>query len=225
MPVDRSDNDRRRSILPFLVYLILFFGVWIFWVLEIYPLLVQLGNATLLYALINIPLRLIIWVLPVFLYLRFIDHVDPLEYLKLLQYWKRGLVVGLVFFALNFALSLFAYGVPTIKPEAFTWNSVLGTSILVGFVEEIPFRGLILQKLQERMNFWFANLISSVLFLLIHFPGWISLNLMTNRGVALVLVFGFAMAMLLRYTKSLWSSIVAHSSNDFLAFVIFRITG
>ncbi|MEP7076224.1 MAG: type II CAAX endopeptidase family protein [Acidobacteriota bacterium] len=225
MREDLNDSEGERPFLPFLVYLILFFGAWIIWVLEIYPLLVQLRNTTLLYALINILLRSLFWVLPVFLYLRFIDHVDPFEYLKLRQYWKRGVVVGLGFFALNFALSLVAYGVPTIKPEAFTWNSVVGTSVLIGFIEEIPFRGFILQKLQERMNFWLANLISSVLFLLIHFPGWISLNLMTGRGVILVFVFGFVMAMLLRFTKSLWSSIVAHSSNDFLAFSIFRITG
>ncbi|MEP6848673.1 MAG: type II CAAX endopeptidase family protein [Acidobacteriota bacterium] len=225
MREDLNDSEGERPFLPFLVYLILFFGVWILWVLEIYPRLVQLGNTTLVYALINIFLRLLIWVLPVFLYLRFVDHVDAFDYLKLRQYWTAGMVVGLVFFALNFALSLIAYGVPTIKPEAFTWNSVLGTSILVGFIEEIPFRGFVLQKLQERMNFWLANLISSALFLLVHFPGWISLNLMTGRGVISVFAFGFVMAMLLRYTKSLWSSIAAHSSNDFLAFVIFRITG
>jgi CAAX protease family protein len=218
-----AETGKRTRLIPFILYVVLFFTVWIFWVLEIYPLLVRLGSDTLLYALINIPLRLVIWVLPVFLYLRFIDRVDPIAYLKLRQNWKLGVLTGLAFFAANFILSLLAYGIPPIKPEAFTWNSVLGTSFFVGFIEEIPFRGFILQKLQERMNFWLANLIASILFLLIHFPGWISLHLFTFRGVIFVFIFGFVMAMLLRYTKSLWSSIVAHSSNDFLAFVIFHL--
>lgn len=220
-----ADTDKKSRLFPFIGFVAAFFGIWMFWVLEIYPLLVRLGADTLSYALINITLRLLIWVLPVFVYLRFVDGANPIEYLKLRNGWKLGFAVGLAFFALNFILSLIAYGAPQIRTEAFTWNSVLSTSIFVGFVEEIPFRGFILQKLQERMNFWLANLISSGLFLLIHFPGWISLNLMTGRGVIFVFVFGFVMAILLRYTRSLWSPIIAHSSNDFLAFVVFRITG
>ena len=38
-----------------------------------------------------------------------------------------------------------------------TWNSVLGTSLGIGFFEEIPFRGFILQKLGARMNFWLVT--------------------------------------------------------------------
>ena len=38
-----------------------------------------------------------------------------------------------------------------------TWNSVLDTSLGIGFFEEIPFRGFILQKLGARMNFWLVT--------------------------------------------------------------------
>src|SRR5262249_8344094 len=162
---------------PFIVYLLLLFGVWIVWVLKINPLLQGLGDRTLLYALANIGLRLIIWVVPVFLYLRYLDGVDPVDYLKLKECWRRGLVFGLIFSLLNFIFSGIAYGIPPFNWDHVTWNSVLGTSFFVGFIEEVPFRGFILQKLQERMDFWSANIVSSLLFLLIHFPGWISLHL------------------------------------------------
>ncbi|MEZ4729609.1 MAG: hypothetical protein R3E79_20970 [Caldilineaceae bacterium] len=54
-----------KRLAPFLVYLILFHGVWIFWVYRIYPWLLTLGEATLTYALTNISLRLLIWVWPI----------------------------------------------------------------------------------------------------------------------------------------------------------------
>jgi membrane protease YdiL (CAAX protease family) len=63
-----------------------------------------------------------------------------------------------------------------------TWNSLLGTSIGVGFFEEIPFRGYILMKLATRMNFWLANMLTSLLFVGGHRPGWLSLHLSSSTG-------------------------------------------
>jgi len=210
----------KTKLAPFLIYLILFFAVWIVWVLAIYPRLVLLGERTLAYALGNNELRLLIWVLPVFLYLRYVDHVHPIEYLKLRSNWKRGVVASIIFTILNFLLSSALYGIPPFDPRVLTWNSMIGTSFLIGFVEEVPFRGFVLQKLQERMDFWVANLVSSLLFLLIHFPGWIALHLFNTQTAIIIFVFGFVMAVLFRYTRSLWGPIVAHSGNDFVSFVI-----
>jgi membrane protease YdiL (CAAX protease family) len=38
-----------------------------------------------------------------------------------------------------------------------------------------------------------------------------------------VFVFGFVMALAFRYSRSLWAPIIAHSANDFLTFVLFRL--
>ena len=215
-----DERPVKTRLIPFLVYLVLFFSVWVVWVLAIYPRLVLLGERTLLYALVNNSLRLVIWVLPVFLYLRYVDHVDPVAYLKLKSNWKIGIIVGVAFTLVNFLLSAAAYGIPPFNSDALTWNSIIGTSFLIGFVEEIPFRGFVLQKLNERMSFWAANVISSLLFLLIHFPGWIALHLYNTQTAAIIFVFGFVMAVLLRYTRSLWGPIVAHSGNDLVSFLI-----
>ena len=218
-----NESDVRKPILPFIIYLVLFIGIWIVWVLAIYPALVTLGERSLAYALANIALRLIIWVVPVFLYLKYIDHVNPISYLRLRHNLNLGIVVGLTFILLDFLLSAGANGgIPMFNWDVVTWNSVIGTSFLVGFVEEVPFRGFILQKLQERMSFWPANILSSLLFLLIHFPGWIFLHLLNARTVISVFVLGLLMAVLFRHTRSLWSSIIAHSGNDFISFVIFH---
>ena len=78
---------------------------------------------------------LLVWVLPVFLYLRYIDHIDPLEYLKLKQNRKKSLLIGLVLSILIFFGSLLRYGVPHPGRRLFTWNSFLSTSVLIGFIE------------------------------------------------------------------------------------------
>src|SRR5262249_54049007 len=153
--------------------LIIFHAFWmggyVFW---IYPRMKSFGETTILYALINITFRLLIWALPVLLYLRYVDHVDPIEYLKLKRQWKRGLLIGLTISVLNFLGSMARFGVPHSNLRSVTWNSILGTSLLIGFIEEIPYRGFILQKFQERYGFWVANLLSSLLFLSMHLPGW-----------------------------------------------------
>jgi membrane protease YdiL (CAAX protease family) len=205
----------------FVLYLILFHATWTVWVLFGYPHLRALGEHTLAYALLNIAVRLVLWVLPVFLYLKLVDRVDPIEYLKLKQHWSRGIVVAMIFSALNLALMIAQRGLPHLRAGALTWNTILSTSLLIGFMEEIPYRGFIFQKLGDWFSFPTATLLSSLLFLAIHLPGWLSLHLFQPRVAIFVFVFGVVMVLLLRYTKSLWAPIVSHSLNDFMSAVLF----
>jgi membrane protease YdiL (CAAX protease family) len=216
-------EEPKKRFAPFIVYLIIFHTAWAGWAYLLYPRVKALGEATLLYALVNISIRLLVWVLPVFLYLRYVDHAEPIEYLKLKRYWKRGVLIGLALTGINFLLSLARFGVPNPNKQSITWTSILGTSLLIGLVEEIPYRGFIFQKFQERLGFWIANLISSLLFLGIHLPGWISLQMLRAGTMVFVFIFGVLMAIVFRCSKSLWSVIVTHSLNDFLSFVVFRI--
>ena len=223
-PLYQEKAQERRHFAPFITYLILFYSLWIGWVYLIYPPMQALGTATLLYALANLTSRLLLWIIPVFLYLRYIDHVNPLAYLKLNQYWKRGILIGLALSVLNFLGMLVRFGPPHPSMQFVTWNSILGTSILVGFFEEVPFRGFILQKFQEKFPFWIANLLSSLLFMGIHLPGWILLHILTWSNVISIFVLGGIFALIFYYSKTLWSSIITHSLNDFLSAVLFHIS-
>ena len=220
----RSDTDRRRSgFVPFLAYVITFHVIWAVWACFVYPKLAALGDRTLVYALVNLSIRLLVWVVPVWLYLRYVDGVEPLEYLKLRHHVRRAVVVAVVLTALNVLGSVVRFGLPHPTMQRVTWNSVLGTSILVGFIEEIPYRGFMLQKFAERVGFWPANLITSVLFLSVHLPGWTALHMLRADTAATVFIFGFLMAIVFNYSDSLWAPIVTHSANDFLSFVLFRL--
>ncbi len=208
----------------FIGYAVAFFLVWtIVWVWGVYPWAMRhLGDDTLSYALINLAFRFTIWVLPPFLYLWKVDHVNPFDYLKLHQHWKRGLVVGIAFSAVNFGITAWRMGLPHFHRSSITWNSVLSTSILIGLIEEVPFRGFMLQKLEERFGFWSAAIISSLLFVGIHVPGWVLLGTLKLENVASIFVFGMILAIIFRYSKSLWAPIVSHSLNDFVSAVLYH---
>ncbi len=205
----------------FYIYLIAFHAAWVGYVVRIYPWMQSLGSRSLLYALTNLAIRILVWILPVFVFLRYIDHVDPMEYLKLKQDWKRGLLIGVVLSIANFLGSMLRFGAPHPSADSITWNSVLSTSLLIGFIEEIPYRGFILQKFETQYGFWTANLLSSLLFFSIHLPGWISLHLLSTGGALFVFLLGVVLAMVFKYGRSLWGSIITHSLNDFLAAVLF----
>ena len=216
---------KKKPFLPFFGYLAFFYLTWTFvWVYGVFPWANRtIGNATLSYALVNILFRLLIWVLPVWGYLRYIDNVNVLEYLQLTQHWRRGVIVGLALSVINFLGTVARIGLPVWSGAHITWNSILGTSILVGVFEEIPFRGFMLQKLQERLDFVPSMVLSSIFFAGAHVPGWIMLGSPTANNIMYVFAFGVVMAIILRYSRSLWAPIITHSLNDCLSYVIFHI--
>jgi len=220
----RERNDRRPAALaPFVAYVVAFHGLWILWPFFLYPRLQAVGDRTLTYAALNLSFRFLFWIAPVLMYLRYVDRVDPFEYLKLTRNVRRGVLVAIGLTAINVVGTYARFGPPHLSLHRVTWNSILGTSFAVGFIEEIPYRGFMLQKLNERMNFWLANVVSSLLFLSIHLPGWIALHTWNAGAAVSIFVLGFIFAVAVKYSGSLWSSILAHSANDCLSFVIFGL--
>jgi membrane protease YdiL (CAAX protease family) len=207
----------------FIMYVAGFHLLWIAWPFVLYPRLQVVGDATLTYAVLSLTVRLLFWVAPVIAYLRYVDGVNPLQYLKLTGHVRRGIVVAIVLTAVNVAGTFLRFGPPHLSMQRVTWNSMLGTSFLIGFIEEIPYRGFMLRKFSERCDFWIANLITSLLFLSIHLPGWIALHTMNGPVAVSVLVLGFILGVATRVSDSLWAAIITHSANDCLTFVVFGL--
>ncbi len=204
------------------LYVVAFVALWTAYVLLGYRHVQALGEKTFAYAAAGISVRLLLWVLPVFVYLRAAERTRPLEYLKLTVGWRRGVVTGLAAAVLIFTLNVIRFGRPVWAADKVSWNSVLSTSLGVGFFEEIPFRGLLLQQLSVRMNFWLANLLTSLVFLGMHLSGWLMLHLFAPALAANVFLLSLFLGILFHYTRSLWSCIVAHSANDFISFLLFH---
>src|SRR5258708_36041665 len=92
----RRVSPNNRSFAPLLLYVGAFHVLWIAWPFVVYPKLLGVGNTTLAYAALNLTFRFFYWIAPVILYLRYVDGVDPLAYLKLTQNVRRGVVVAIV---------------------------------------------------------------------------------------------------------------------------------
>lgn len=135
----------------------------------------------------------------------------PYRWYFILLFWLPLLPLGL-----NFVGGM---KLATIEP----WRiGIFGAiSLLVGFVEEGIFRGVMVRSLYVK-GIWTAAVVSSVLFGLAH-----SVNFMLGediQAVALQLVYtttiyGFASAALVIYTGTLWPIVVIHFLIDFVSWL------
>ena len=98
--------------------------------------------------------------------------------------------------------------------------SMLAIALLVGFVEEGVFRGLMLHVIEPRGP-WKAAVITAVLFGLTH-----SLNVLTGKSVAddtaqvcYAMAIGFAFAAIVLRTGILWPLVLAHALIDFVNYI------
>jgi uncharacterized protein len=92
-------------------------------------------------------------------------------------------------------------------------------------IEEVAFRGYLLQRLSGRAGFWGASAISAALFAAIHLPGWLlvgglAVDVGLLRPLGEIFALGLALGYLLRRTGSLWASIVLHAAHN-LASIVF----
>ncbi|MEI6100416.1 MAG: CPBP family glutamic-type intramembrane protease, partial [Eubacteriales bacterium] len=156
-----------------------------------------------------------IWVLPVFLYLIFIDKTNPFSFLKLTTSLKAGLLwsLGIAAACVLWQYLEIVFLGDKIGPASM--SSVLGL-IFIPIFEELPMRGFILQKLAQFMPFPKALFLSALLFLLAHIPGWLlippglpPLQMLFNSFSVFVVV-GLLGGLLNKKSNSLYPSIVLH---------------
>lgn len=101
-----------------------------------------------------------------------------------------------------------------------TWLNMV---MLAGFIEEIPLRGVVFQKLNESLNFWSAGSISSFVFVCLHFPYWISIGVpLSSFLIASLSIFVLALFLcfVLKRSGSLWADIVIHGLNNLLSLLV-----
>ena len=104
---------------------------------------------------------------------------------------------------------------PFLAPKNFSWLGAVGMILLGGlavpFAEELFFRGVLYVWLRDRLGFWAAVLISSMIFGALH--GEVSV-----AGATFVM--GLALAWFYERSKSLWPSIFIHALNNSLKLIL-----
>ncbi|MGZ6388884.1 MAG: CPBP family intramembrane glutamic endopeptidase, partial [Ktedonobacterales bacterium] len=106
---------------------------------------------------------------------------------------------------------LVGYGTIRLPASAATLALYVGVCLLVGFVEEVYFRGLMLQALKPR-GLWLAAIVTSILFGATH-----ALNVLgaasplyTALQVGYAFALGLLFAALVLVTRLIWPVILAH---------------
>lgn len=164
-------------------------------------------------------LKILIWIIPVFFFLKIIDRKNPWVYLKLNKRigrrdWK---FIGLaILFFIIYDVGYFFY----YKQIDFHWSLsfFINAVLLAGVTEEVVFRGFFLQKFSSFLKFWPANALTALLFALIHLPYWFAVGKIVVVPYY-VFTFGLAMGYLMRKSKSLWPCIIVHSLHNLFIFV------
>jgi len=205
----------------FFLYLIFFYFIWTLKELWLINFLRSFGDTT--YALLESLVKILVWFVPFWFYVKYYLNTNPLTYLNLNINVKKGLFWGIILSALvgfRFAIEVYLINKETFH-FALPLDSYLNGFLVVGITEEIVFRGFILKEFNKRMSFWKANVNSSLLFMLIHYPIWIHdgvlFHFWTHVYIFLLgLIFGFVY----KKTGSLWSVIILHSFYDlFVTFI------
>lgn len=215
-----------RSLLkPFLIFVALFFAVWSFRATVFYSFDAGIRSDAARHVYSN-ALKFAVWVLPTFIFLRCIDGKNPFKYLKFTSaIHKTNLLYAVVLILLYYS-SIFFLSFFVMKNELsfnLSASAVVSTSISALF-EEILFRGFVLNKLEESVSFWAANLITALLFVLVHYPNWLwtkGFHPQILTDSVSIFILACVLGYLVKKTNSLLPSVGAHIGNN-LAASIFR---
>lgn len=216
------DNEAEiSSTKTFILYLVIFFVVWSFKELWLVNYINSFNEpfSSFLGAFVKVS----VWIIPAWLYTKYYLNYNPINYFKMNTNVKRGLFWGVV---LSMMLGLrFAIEVYILNDQTFNFNLSVGDYLnivlLAGITEEIVFRGLILQQISKRLAFWKSNIITSLLFLTIHYPIWIYAGEFFDLwGHMYVFLLGLIFGFVYKKTGSLWSIVLLHSFHNFFVIII-----
>jgi membrane protease YdiL (CAAX protease family) len=176
-------------------------------------------------------LRVLLWIVPVAVYLVRVENTKPLHYLKLnvLPHGRRlvySILLSTAFFTVTIPAAILFQGgrLAYFADVTASWLLLsLSTTAFVAVAEETMFRGFVFQHLRQRHGFAVANAITVLLFLMIHLPGWLALK---NPGVHLVslslgiLFIGWVLGWLMELSQSLWPPILLHFVNNVMSSIL-----
>ena len=198
------------------LFLISFFVVWatrdfIYGHVDIEPMILATISSFFL--------KTIVWVVLPILYVALIDKRKPLEYLKLRANARKTTIWSLVVIAIGvvWQLALLALELDDKAPNL---REIYVSIWSAGVCEEVLFRGFFLNKFGEFMSFTKAALITSLLFVLVHVPGWLvkdyAFTKMISAGLYVLLI-SLIFSVLVKKSNSLYPSIIFHSIADLIA--------
>ena len=202
----------------FLVFLFVFWiGAWLLeqWLVSSYGFL-STSSSQFFYWLV---MKLVLWVVPALLVIRWmgrrISEVMGVGRLRSILVWGGG--VGLILAVLDIGSHMVFHQSWNLFGDVWVVVSVVVVSPVV---EELVFRGVVLGGLMSRYSFWVANVVTAVLFVGIHLPGWffqgvLVQNLVSPLGGAVsIFVLGVVFGYVAFRSRAVTGSILSHALNN-----------
>ena len=166
--------------------------------------------------LINVLFYILIFIVPIFIFIRKALNVNPLAYLQL-QGRTREIGIGFII-AIIMAFIFLITNQFVITVSTWDVSAMLGLvgAMLAGLFEEIIFRGFYLHFFKTKFGFIGANLITAFLFSALHFQYIAQQNFIQ---LVILFVLGLFLGYVYEKTKSLWVPIIIHITFNILIFL------
>ncbi|MBS1792506.1 MAG: CPBP family intramembrane metalloprotease [Acidobacteria bacterium] len=215
--------NQSKSLRPVVVFLVFLFAGWIAaWLvknfLDAHHEQFKDEGLTFAYWLAA---KLLIWVAPAIYFLK--KRGNRFGELFAADRLRGSLLFGGAIAAVIVVINLVSKTFIFDKP-LFSYDSLfpfLSAVVIAPFVEEIAFRGAVLDGFLEVFRFRWANLLTAVFFLLIHFPGWLFRGDFAARVFSqqalVILLLGLVFGLITRRSDSLAGAILAHGLNNLTA--------
>jgi membrane protease YdiL (CAAX protease family) len=166
--------------------------------------------------------KILLWVLPALFLIHHsglgVRTVIGLNRFRQIVVWGAG--VGLILGATATTVKILTH--QPLFQFAVAWPFV-NAVLLSPIVEEIVFRGALLESLKTRYSFIRSNLITGILFVSIHVPGWffqgrLRENLTSPTGAISIFLLGLVFGYVAHKSKSVAASTVTHSLSNLFNF-------
>lgn len=163
--------------------------------------------------------KVLLWILPALGLIRLsgrsLAQVINLRNYRSWLLWGGG--IGLAIGANEFVPSYLA-GRPLLPTE---WSFALANVLLIApTFEELLMRGALLGNFEQRYPFWQANVLTSLLFVVLHLPGWYFMGNLWNilcqpiGGALSIFLVSLAFGYAVRRSRSVMGGVLAHFLNN-----------
>lgn len=210
----------KGNLKKILTFVFIFFFLWI--IRQYFYLYVELSFDEYFRTVSSIIIKFVLWIILVFAYSKVIYKENIFDKLSFKNN-KKGILYSLTFGLFLLTLNL-AYNYIS-KGTLFDFNvglrGFVSAIVFAPIIEETVFRGLILNKLKLSIPFFWANSLTALLFVLIHFPGWI----IWGNGVSVIdsisiLLVSFVWGYMYKKTGSFLSPVLGHSFNNLISMIV-----
>ena len=218
--------NRRKAAVQLFLFLVAFFVLWTLRATVFYTIDESIASPVSRAAYADL-LKLVLWVLPAAVFVSVLRGTTPAKYLGLSVWpdrrgWRRCLGVTVVFLII---VALFEL---VVGKKSFSATALLALPIalwllqlvLSPLLEELLFRGLVLKELLTLLPVYLSIALTSLLFVGIHLPYWLSHGGATQAmaaNAAGIFIFSVVACWLFAKTASVWPPTVAHIANNVLS--------